>query len=46
MGKNKLLGIVEGLKAFQNVLRGLEVIVFADHLNLLYVKNSSQGIVR
>ena len=41
-----LLGIVEGLKAFENILGGIDIIVFADHLKLLYPKNTLQIMER
>ena len=46
VGEKELLGIVEGLKVFENVLRRMEIIVYTDHLNLLYAKNASQRMVR
>jgi hypothetical protein len=33
------LSIVEGLKAFDGVVRGTNVTVYTDHLNLLYQNN-------
>ena len=36
VGDKELLGIVEGLKAFNGVVRGMDVTVHTDHLNLLY----------
>ena len=47
VGEMELLGIiVKGLKAFENILQGQEIIVHTDHLNILYAKNASQRIVR
>ena len=46
VGEKELLGIVEGLKVFENVLRGMEIIVYNKHLNLLYAKDASQRMVR
>ena len=46
VGEKELLGIVEGLKAFEGILRGMTVIVHIDHLNLLYKKLPSQRMVR
>ena len=46
IGEKKLLGIVEGLITFENILRGQEIIVHTDHLNLLYAENASQRMVR
>ena len=42
VGEKELLGIVEGFKAFEGILRGAQVIVHTDHLNLLYQKLPSQ----
>ena len=36
VGEIELLGIVEGLKAFEGILRGQQVTIHTDHLNLLY----------
>ena len=46
VGEKELLGIVETLKAFENILLGQRVVVHTDHLNLLYRKHSSQRIQR
>ena len=46
VGGKELLGIIKELKAFKNVLRGMEIIVYTDHLNLLYIKNDLQRMVR
>ena len=46
MGERELLGIVEGMKAFEGILRGCELIVHTDHLNLLYSEMPSQRMVR
>jgi hypothetical protein len=46
VGEKELLGIVEGLKAFDGVVRGMNVIVHTNHLNLLYQNMSSQRMVR
>ena len=45
-GEQELLGIVETLKEFQNILLGQRVIIHTDHLNLLYNKEASQRMVR
>ena len=37
VGDKELLGIVEGLKAFNGVVRGMDVTVHTDHLNY-YIK--------
>ena len=42
VGEKEILGIVKRLKGFNNVLRGMEIIVCTDYLNLLYAKNASQ----
>ena len=44
--EKELLGIVEGLKGFENVPRGMEIIIYTARLNLLYAKNASQRMVR
>jgi len=46
VGEKELLGIVEGLKAFEGMLRGQDVIIYTDHLNLLYQTMSKQRMVR
>ena len=46
MGEKELLGIVEGLKAFEGVIRGQDLTVHTDHLNLLYNKLPSQRMTR
>ena len=38
VGEKELLGIVEGLKAFAGVIRGQDLTVHIDHLNVLYNK--------
>ena len=45
-GEKELLGIVEGLKAFEGVIRGQDLTVHTDHLNLLYNKLPSQRMTR
>ena len=42
VGENELLGIVEGLKVFVEVIRGKDLTVSTNHLNLLYTKLLSQ----
>ena len=44
--EKELLGIVEGLKAFEGVIRGQDLTVHTDHLNLLYNKLPSQRMTR
>ena len=46
VGERELLGIVEGLKAFEGILRGQDVVVHTDHLNLLYQAMPTQRMVR
>ena len=46
VGKKELLGIVEGFKAFEGILRGTDVTVHTDHMNLLYKILPSQGMQR
>jgi len=41
VGEKELLDIIEGLKAFENILQGQDIIVHTNHLNLLYAKNAS-----
>ena len=42
----ELLGIIEGFKAFEGMIRGQELTVYTDHLNLLYQSMPSQCMVR
>jgi hypothetical protein len=46
VGEKELLGIVEGLKAFDGVVRGMNITAHTDHLNLLYQNMPSQRMVR
>ena len=46
VGEKELLGIIEGLKAFEGILRGQVITVHTDHLNLLYKKLPSQRMIR
>ena len=46
VGEKELLGIVECLKAFAGVIRGQDLTIHTDHLNLLYNKLPSQRIMR
>ena len=46
MGERELLGIVEGIKAFEGILRGQDLTIHMDHLNLLYDKNPTQRMIR
>ena len=46
VGKKELLGIVEGFKAFEGILRGTDVTVHTDHMNLLYKSLPSQQMQR
>ena len=45
-GKQELLGIVETLKEFKKMLWGQCIIVYIDHLNLLYNKLASNWLIR
>lgn len=45
-GERELLGIIEGLKAFEGILRGQRIVFHTDHLNLLYRKLPSQRLIR
>ena len=36
VGEKELLDIIEGFKAFEGMIRGQELTVNTDHLNLLY----------
>ena len=42
VGEKELLGIVEGLKAFEGMVKGFDLTIHTDHLNLLYNKLPSQ----
>ena len=46
VGKKELLGIVKEFKSFEGILRGMEVTVHTDHLNLLYKNLPSQRMVQ
>lgn len=46
VGERELLGIVEGMKAFEGILRGQEVVVHTNHLNLLYSDMPTQRMIR
>ena len=46
VGEKELLDIVEGLKALAGVIRGQDLTVHTDHLNLLYNKLPSQRMMR
>ena len=46
VGEKELLGIVKGFKAFKGILRGVEVTVHTDHLNILYRNLPSQRTVQ
>ena len=45
VGEKQLLGIIEGLKAFEGILRVQVITVHTDHLNLLYKKLPSQRMI-
>ena len=36
VGEKELLGLVEGFKAFEGIIRGFDLTLHTDHLNLLY----------
>ena len=46
VGEKELLGIVEGMKAFNGIIRGQDLTVHTDHLNLLYNKLPCQRMIR
>ena len=46
VGEKELLGIVEGIKAFEGIVRGFDLIIHTDHLNLLYNNLSNQQMIR
>ena len=46
VGEKELLGIIEGFKAFEGMIRGQDLTVHTDHLNLLYKSMLSQLLVR
>ena len=41
VGKKDLLGLVKGVKAFDGMIRGMNLIIHTDHLSLLYNKVSN-----
>ena len=45
VGEKELLGIIEGFKGFEGIIRGQELTVHIDYLNLLYQSMSSQHMV-
>ena len=46
VGEKELLGIVEGMKAFEGMIRGYDITIHTDHLNLLYKKLPNQRMLR
>ena len=46
VGEKELLGLVEGVKAFEGMIRGFDVTLHTDHLNLLYNKLPNQRMSR
>ena len=44
--QKKLLGLVEGIKAFKGIVQGYKIIIHTDHLNLLYQKLPNQRMIR
>jgi hypothetical protein len=45
-GEQELLGIVETMKEFRDILLGQQVMVHTDHLNILYGRLSNDRITR
>ena len=46
VGEKELLGIVEGMKAFEGMIKGYNITIHTDHLNLLYKKLPNQRMLR
>ena len=46
VGEKELLGIVEGMKAFEGMIRGYDITIHTDHLNLLYKKLPNQRMLK
>ena len=46
VGEKGLLGIVESMKAFEGMIRGYNITIHTDHLNLLYKKLPNQRMLR
>ena len=46
VGEKELLSIFEGLKAFDGVVRSTNIVVYTDHLNLLFKGDPSQRMIR
>ena len=46
VGEKELLGIIEGFKAFEGMIRGQELTVHTNNLNLLYQSMPSRRMVR
>ena len=46
LGEKELLGIIEGFKTFEGMIRGQELTAHTNHLNLLYQSMMSQRMVR
>lgn len=44
--EKELLSLVEGLKAFDGMIRGMDVTIVMDHLNLIYQKLLNQQMSR
>ena len=45
VGEKELLGIIEGFKAFEGMIRGQELTVHTGHLNLLYQSMPTQRMI-
>ena len=46
VGEKELLGIVEGLKTFEGMVKGFDLTIHTNHLNLLYNKLPNQRMTR
>ena len=46
VGEKELLGIIEGLKAFKGMIRGQELTVHTNYLNLLYQSMPLQRMIQ
>ena len=46
VGEKELLSLCEGLKAFDGMIRGFDITIMTDHLNLLYQKLPNQRMSR
>ena len=46
IGKKELLGIIKGIKAFKEMIKGFDLTIHTDHLNLLYKNLTNQQMIR